>query len=314
MESFASLRTHEIGSFEALSNLVVGTSREVIQLERGTLKGCLWHASICGLPVDAVTFNLGLRTRGAAGRDRVSIGMLSASAGRVTRASYESRPGDVLVTPPGTEHENRYYGGSGIIVVSLSPDDLKSFFGSEFELGDMAAWRRSHFTGNAGTVQDVIPRLETLVASLSDVQLNAEAAEFWKRAVIEAITSNVVAAWPAEPDGPLPSALKVVRRVEEYLDAQTTDVVHISQICSQLHLSRRTLHRAFHEALGLGPIAFLRYRRLCAVHTTLRAADDVRTISDLAMQHGFQNLGRFSGYYHQLFGEYPSETRRQRAH
>ena len=28
------------------------------------------------------------------------------------------------------------------------------------------------------------------------------------------------------------------------------------------------------------------------------------------MQFGFQNLGRFAGYYHQLFGEYPSDTRR----
>jgi AraC-like DNA-binding protein len=49
-----------------------------------------------------------------------------------------------------------------------------------------------------------------------------------------------------------------------------------------MHLSRRTLHRAFHEALGIGPISFLRHRRLCAVHSDLRAPSDVRTISDIA--------------------------------
>ncbi|WP_312002430.1 helix-turn-helix domain-containing protein [Bradyrhizobium hereditatis] len=102
----------------------------------------------------------------------------------------------------------------------------------------------------------------------------------------------------------------MVRQVEDCLDARPTEPVHISQICSQLHVSRRTLHRAFHEALGTGPIAFL-HRRLCAVHTILRASHDVRTISDIALQFGFQNLGRFAGYYHQLFGEYPSETRQR---
>jgi AraC family ethanolamine operon transcriptional activator len=63
--------------------------------------------------------------------------------------------------------------------------------------------------------------------------------------------------------------------------------------------------------LGIGPVGFLRHRRLCAAHTALRAREDIPTISDIALQHGFQNLGRFAGYYHQLFGEYPSETRRR---
>jgi transcriptional regulator GlxA family with amidase domain len=55
----------------------------------------------------------------------------------------------------------------------------------------------------------------------------------------------------------------------------------------------------------------LRHRRLCAVHTALREQENIRTISEIAMQYGFQNLGRFAGYYHQLFGEYPSDTRRR---
>jgi hypothetical protein len=28
----------------------------------------------------------------------------------------------------------------------------------------------------------------------------------------------------------------------------------------------------------------------------------------VAMHHGFLDLGRFAGYYHSLFDEYPSET------
>ena len=158
-------------------------------------------------------------------------------------------------------------------------------------------------------MQSVIPQLQSLVARLSDTTLNAEAAEFWKRAIIEAMSANIIGGTSSESNGPLPSALKIVRQVEEYLDAAGPAPIHISQICSSMHVSRRTLHRAFHEALGIGPIAFLRHRRLCAVHTALRAPNDHLTISDIAIQHGFQNVGRFSGYYNALFGEYPFETR-----
>lgn len=212
---------------------------------------------------------------------------------------------------PGCEHENRYYGGASMIIVMASEGDIESSYGTEARMCDPTCWWRNHYKGDGEMVTSVIPHLQSLLGRLRDLSLTAEATEFWKRAVIEAVTANVVAGMPSERDGPLPSALKIVRQVEEYLDARPGEPIHISEICSHLHAPRRTLHRAFHEALGTGPIAFLRHRRLCATHTALRAPEDIRTISDIAMQFGFQNLGRFAGYYHQLFGEYPSETRQR---
>jgi AraC-like DNA-binding protein len=308
MEQFASLRTQEIDGFEEFSEVVVGTRREVVQLQHGKLRGSVSHASIGCLRIDLARFNLGMRTKGASGPDGIVIGMLADSDDRVTRSSYESEPGDVLVTPAGSEHENRYYGGANVIIATIQYDDINSSFYSDGELSDPAAWRRSHFKGNTYTVKNVVPRLHSLVARLGETSLDANAAEYWKRAVIEAMSATIKGT-SSERDGPLPSALKVVKQVEEYLDAAGSAPIHISEICRQMHLSRRTLHRAFHEALGTGPIAFLRHRRLCAIHSALRAPKDIRTISEVAMQFGFQNLGRFAGYYHRLFGEYPSETR-----
>jgi hypothetical protein len=55
--------------------------------------------------------------------------------------------------------------------------------------------------------------------------------------------------------------------------------------------------------------AFLQRKRLCDIHSALRHADPATTtIAEIALQHGFLNLGRFSGYYRALFDEYPSET------
>jgi AraC family ethanolamine operon transcriptional activator len=312
MGQFAALRTQKIECFEDLNEVVQGSRREILQVESGKFAGQLSHASIGDLPIDVASFNLGLRSTGASVRDRTSIAMLTGSADRATWSSYELHTGDTLVMPPNGDHENRYYGGASIFVISISEADIASSFGSEPQLGDPLAWRQNHFKGDAVTVQRTIPRLQSLVARLGQVSSSAQAAEFWKRAVIESMTANIVMGSPSGRDGPLPSALKVVRRVEEYLDAFGSGPIHISQICGHLHVSRRTLHRAFNEALGIGPIAFLRHRRLCAVHKMLRSSPaGSQSISDLAMQFGFQNLGRFAGYYHHLFGEYPSETRQR---
>jgi AraC family ethanolamine operon transcriptional activator len=59
----------------------------------------------------------------------------------------------------------------------------------------------------------------------------------------------------------------------------------------------------------LGPITYLRHKRLCAIHSVLRDSNPAATtVAQVAIQHGFIELGRFSHYYHSLFGEYPSET------
>ena len=311
MGQFAALRRQKIEGFEELEEVVPGTRREIVQLERGKIKGEIAHATIGDLPIDTASFNLGIRSSGGSHKDRIGIGLLAASAGHVVRSSYDSRAGDVLVMQPDCEHENRYYGGASIVVVMASEADIASSYGTEAGMRDPSCWSKTHYKGNTETVTSIIPRLQSLLGGLGATSLTLEAAEFWKRAVIEAVTANVVAGMPSERDGPLPSVLKIVRQVEEYLDARPNEPIHISEICSHLHVSRRTLHRAFHEALGTGPIAFLRHRRLCAAHTALRAPGDIRTISNIAMQFGFQNLGRFAGYYHQLFGEYPSETRQR---
>jgi AraC-like DNA-binding protein len=301
-----------IVSFEQLGEVVAGVQREIVQLERGPVRGELFQGSIGGLGLNLVTFNLGVRSRGATDKSRTAFSLLLECRKRVTRSSYESRPGDVLVSPPGGENENRYYGGATVLAMCLSPAEIELAFGPETRLSEPENWRKSHYKGSDNTVKHSLPWLQSFIARLGrhDLSMTPEAIEFWKLAAIEAVTADISQAASSHRDGPLPSALKLVRQTEEYLDGRPNAPVHIAQICHQLRISRRTLHRAFHEALGIGPIAFFRYRRLCATHTAIRTglfAD--LTISEVAMQHGFLNEGRFAHYYHQLFGEYPSETR-----
>lgn len=87
MGQFAALRKQKIEGFEELKEVVPGTLREIVQLERGRIKGEISHAMIGDLPIVTANFNLGIRTKGGSHKDRIGIGLLAASAGHVVRSS-----------------------------------------------------------------------------------------------------------------------------------------------------------------------------------------------------------------------------------
>ncbi len=81
------------------------------------------------------------------------------------------------------------------------------------------------------------------------------------------------------------------------------------QLAGILEVSRRTLYYAFNNWLGMGPSAYFDILRLHAVRERLLAGKaPITRVTDVANELGFNHLGRFSGQYHRLFGEYPSET------
>jgi AraC-like DNA-binding protein len=311
MSAPISVHSQGIESVEELRRVVPTARTEVTQVDRGRLQGALTHFSIGGLPLDLGRFSLGVRSRGVVSADRITIGMLVGRTNRVTHWSYEMQPADVVVWSPKTEHDARYYGGASVAVISLAASDLDSIFGSEPRWIDPGAWTRNHYrpaaqegVRNIGILQEIVAALQ-----VNGAKLSTEAAEFWRRAIIEAMTATILKESPSNIDISLSSSLRIVGKVEDQIEAGGLNPIHISEICSRLRVSRRTLHRAFHDAVGLGPIAFLRSRRLCAAHRMLRNSDPIRTtVTQVALEHGFANLGRFCGEYYSHFNEYPSRT------
>jgi AraC family ethanolamine operon transcriptional activator len=309
---FTSVHTRNIDGFEELSDAVQGAQIDVLQLDRGRLRGHLTHMLVGGMPLSTGAFSLGVRTKGVLSDDRLTLGMLTGCTKRVTHWSHEVHPADVLVIPPGDAHDGRYHGGASYAAISLDQADIASVFDSEPRLRELGLAPKTHYRADPHSVDFVLRRLREVVTRLEDTRStwSADAAAFWKRSIIEAMAATILSNEPSdEDDAAIASARRVVGKVEEYIESRGLRPVHISEICCEVHVSRRTLHRAFHDAVGIGPVAFLRCRRLCSVHSILRSSDPATTtIADVAMDQGFLNPGRFSGYYHSLFDEYPSET------
>lgn len=88
----------------------------------------------------------------------------------------------------------------------------------------------------------------------------------------------------------------------------------ITELARQTGVPERTLRTAFENCYGLSPIKYLRMYRLHQARQLLLAScPDQTTVTQIAFDLGFWELGRFAGAYRRLFGELPSKTLHRRA-
>lgn len=80
----------------------------------------------------------------------------------------------------------------------------------------------------------------------------------------------------------------------------------LEDLCVETNASARALQYAFEEITGNSPLAFLRNHRLHKARRLLLA--EAETVKEAAYSCGFTEMGRFSAYYRELFGENPSQT------
>ncbi|WP_242090987.1 helix-turn-helix transcriptional regulator [Curtobacterium sp. DN_7.5] len=128
------------------------------------------------------------------------------------------------------------------------------------------------------------------------------------------LAEAVLAAFEPMPDGHVagPHA-NGVQRAKTFMHARFDRALTVPEIAEAAGVSVRTLQEGFQRHEGLTPMAFLREIRLEKARLGLQLADpDVSSVGAVALSCGFKHMGRFSGAYHEEFGEYPAETLRLR--
>jgi AraC family ethanolamine operon transcriptional activator len=104
---------------------------------------------------------------------------------------------------------------------------------------------------------------------------------------------------------------EVVERAVAYMRAHRSDPVTVSRLCRVVGLSERSLRNAFYGVRGMGPKQCMLVERLQDVRRALSDSSiSPTTVTDIATDHGFYELGRFAAIYKRTFGEAPSETLR----
>jgi AraC-like DNA-binding protein len=106
----------------------------------------------------------------------------------------------------------------------------------------------------------------------------------------------------------LPCA-RVLRNMEDYICANLDTAITRDDLADKACVSIRSLSRAFDKKYGLGPMAFIRQRRLDACYIKLRGSERcATTVTEVAMTYGFEHMGKFAIAYKDSFGESPSAS------
>jgi AraC-like DNA-binding protein len=104
----------------------------------------------------------------------------------------------------------------------------------------------------------------------------------------------------------------IMRRFHQVLESNQDAPLYLTEICAAVGVTDRTLRFVCADYLGMSPHQYLLLRRMSLVRQALTLADpESKTVTSIANDYGFAELGRFSVKYRGLYGESPSATLRR---
>jgi AraC-like DNA-binding protein len=304
----------DFGNIEDFRQCIRGAELEVVQLKPGRFTGSMVFSSVGDLLLSAGQFKSAVRSRGRFSDKHITFGTCAGDGSPVSQWNLDALPGDVFFMPAGAEQEGRAAGLQFYLTVSLGVnafDTLGPLLGA---LRDSASWESPRRYRALPLVRArIAEHLKSLVsrAGSADPSISGRPLAMLQHSLLLPFLIGMV-----ESDDPSSRRIaqpgaSLVRKVEDLIAEQPAQSV--IDICHGVGVSLRTLQRAFHRDLGIGPTRYLAVRRLASARNALLAADpDETTVTAIAVDHGFWELGRFAGYYRQMFGESPSETLRRR--
>jgi AraC family ethanolamine operon transcriptional activator len=214
--------------------------------------------------------------------------------------------GPLFVYPPGAEHVGIGQPGTRFTMAVADPERLMSVaerLGLPAEIPRCRSLHEipaSSVTEQMGVLLDRLatPGVGSDMFERSSEQLLAMCAE---------LLSDDVDVHALRPRRGLDSRV-IVSACIDYA-AATDRIPTIAELCAASNVSERRLRFAFNQEFDRSPIPYFRAWALDRARRRLRdAAPDSHRVSDVACDLGFDHLGRFAGWYKNVYGESPSET------
>ena len=148
-----------------------------------------------------------------------------------------------------------------------------------------------------------------LAKSAPDILAHPEVARALEQPLVHAMVLCISGGETVERSSAHHRHAVIMRRLEEVLGANPDRTLYAAELCAAAGASDRTLRACCQEFLGMSPIRYLWLRRMHLARRALRVADPAATtVTEIATNYGFWELGRFSVAYRSLFGESPSAS------
>ena len=236
----------------------------------------------------------------------------------------EPRPWTSLGTPMGPWSVGLYPGGSAnvirmpsdleLVTLTIEPDAIRRAaddLGLDLKLTTLAPTILQAAPLPVASIRRFLRHFPRI---LHNTPADSSQVKFWMDRTLPRLTARLLAAeYSSATDDRISSRLRILNRVEGFLEANPDTPIYIADLCVAAGVSERTLENVFRQCFGLSPIRYLRVRRLHQVRRALRTSDPGTTsVSEIASLFGFWHFGRFAADFKALFGQTPSELLRHR--
>ena len=315
--SIATMYEHVFREFEAYANAVQHADLRCLipRLESPTWS--ISHFDLGGVLLQRASEGGGNIAQGVARNDGyVLYVQRSGTWGRVNGVQLE--PGDVAFLEPGAEFciaSDDAHDWSSVFVPAerLSPAAARSCDRSKTDHETRVLHPGIETSGHLLSLVDrlaynaaIDPAVLTHSASISSVR--EEVASSFHR-IVGCIPSGTT----QHIGRPALSRREILEKAVTLAEERPDVPNSVRSLAVGVGVSERTLRKAFSEYFGMPPFRFFVLRRLHTARHRLRSGDpDQITVSEVAVELGFWDVGRFAGRYRSLFNEFPSETLRTR--
>ena len=306
---------HIIRDADSYGAVLSDADIEISQIEPGCLSGRHLRLGLPGGQFSYVETSLALRGNGTFS-NRWTLSVVLESTTRSRQHGIEVRPGSLVIHRPNVEHDAVY--GRDFKVTCFSVDDqvlTKHLRHLHPQVQDAMLQPWSVFEPPLDSRHETIELFAEAAAIIRfdpQVRHSRHAMARFEEELVYDFLGAVEQQFPAHSIGVDERAAAMVRRIDE--DERKSRLVSLSvaELCAAYEMPRRTLNRAFQNALGMGPATYLRRVRLNGARRALRRRSaHSTTVSAVALEFGFWHLGRFAEQYNKLFGESPHETLRR---
>jgi AraC family ethanolamine operon transcriptional activator len=206
------------------------------------------------------------------------------------------------------------HGAYEAIALHVQTDTLLSW---KAPLPALAQWLPAREHSVFRTSPDAVTNFSAWVEKLISAPLirSANEMQLWVPALRQRAQQHLLALLGRE-SSPIPAT--GVQRVARYelagaalqvIDNSTAHRLTVTELAGKLGVTCRALEYAFLSVLSVSPAQYLLAERLNRARYSLHAeALTGSSVTSVAFDHHFEDLGRFARHYARLFGERPSET------
>jgi len=227
----------------------------------------------------------------------------------------EMSAGEIVFGSSGAEHYYRTPMASHWASMSLTPEALAA--AGQFLVGqELTAPAVTNLIRPPPELMSRLQRLHEaagrLAATAPDILAHPEVARAMEQELVRTMVACLTRGMAVEAGGTGNRCVPVMQRFEQVLEANQGRALYLAEICAEIGVADRTLRAHCQEHLGMSPHRYLWLRRMHLVRRALALADPTATtVTVVATDHGFGELGRFAVSYRKLFGETPSTTLRR---